>query len=199
MFTNEIEKYQSLNKLSEQNGIVIFGGTSDKKIPLCELKQAFDLRNNLYNRSFEKLSVKNACEIYDDCLKTLYPETLLLHIGESDLDCFKNSPSNFVSKYRELIKCIRNSNPKCHIAIISLKNPNGNHIITELNKQLKYIAESEQCEYEDISLKRIWNPRQTKDIISFVYSTGFVHPLNKRRSVYDLTKILFCFDPSYII
>ena len=40
-------KYQALNKLAEQNGIVIIGGTEDKEIPLCELKQAFELNLNL--------------------------------------------------------------------------------------------------------------------------------------------------------
>lgn len=56
MFKNEIKNYQALNELADQNGLVIFGGTEDRKIPLCELKQAFDLESNLYNRSISNLS-----------------------------------------------------------------------------------------------------------------------------------------------
>ena len=65
MLEKEIKKYQSLNELAEQGGIIIFGGTEDKEIPLCELKQAFELKSNLYNRSITNLSVDSAVEVYD--------------------------------------------------------------------------------------------------------------------------------------
>lgn len=199
MYENEVKKYQSLNQLAEPNGIVIFGGTSDKEIPLCELKQAFDLSTNLYNRSTEQLSINTALSFYDACIKSLAPDSILLHIGEADFDYFKENSADFCQKYRELIIFIRNTNKKCNIAIISFKNPDDNPAVAELNKHLKYIAESECCEYGDISAKRVWNPKQTKDVISFMYSTGFVRPLKIKRSVYDLAKILFCFAPSYIV
>ena len=38
----EIKKYSALNELAEKGGTVIFGGTTDVNIPLCELKQTFD-------------------------------------------------------------------------------------------------------------------------------------------------------------
>lgn len=196
MFENEIKKYLELNKLAEQNGIVIFGGTDDKEIPLCELKQAFELKSQLYNRSVTDLSVNNALEVYDECIAGINPESILLHIGAADLKCFAEKPSSFDQKYRELIKHIKSSNPKCNIAIISLKNHEEDANISEINKHLKYIAESEQCEYGDISAKRVWNPKETKDVVSFVYSTGFVRPLNIKRPIYDLAKILFCYTPS---
>ena len=198
MFKNEAEKYQSLNELATPNGVVILGGTSDTKIPLCELKQAFDLSTNLYNRSVENLSITYAIEHYNNCIKTLAPETILLHIGEADFDYFNENPSDFDQMYRELISTIKSSNSKCNIVIISLKNINDDVTIAELNKHLKYIAESERCEFGDISSKRVWNPKQTKDVISFVYSTGFVRPLRIKRPIYDLVKILFCFEPSYL-
>lgn len=194
MFENEIKKYQALNELAEQNGIVIIGGTEDKNIPLCELKQAFELNSNLYNRSVDNLSVNDVSKIYDACVAHLNPESVLLHIGNADLKLFEDNSSDFDNKYRELIKHIRTSNPKCNIAIISLKNADDNNNITEINKHLKYIAESERCEYGDISTKRVWNPKQTKDVVSFVYSIGFVHSLKNKRPVYDLVKILFCYN-----
>lgn len=194
MFENEIKKYQALNELAEQNGIVIIGGTEDKNIPLCELKQAFELNSNLYNRSVDNLSVNDVSKIYDACVAHLNPESVLLHIGNADLKLFEDNSSDFDNKYRELIKHIRTSNPKCNIAIISLKNADDNNNITEINKHLKYIAESERCEYGDISTKRVWNPKQTKDVVSFIYSIGFVHTLKNKRPVYDLVKILFCYN-----
>lgn len=198
MFENEIQKYQTLNKLAESNGIVILGGSADKEISLCELKQAFDLNSKLYNRSISDLSVDTALDVYHTCVAPLNPETILLHIGDADLELFSKNSSDFVQKYIELIHQIKSINNKCNITVISLKNYNDEITIHELNKHLKYIAESEQCEYIDISTKRVWNPQQTKDVVSFIYSTGFVRPLKKKRPVYDLVKILFCYEPSCI-
>ena len=194
MFEQELKKYMNLNELAEIGGTVIFGGTVDKEIPLCELKQAFSLNEKLYNRSFTGLSVKDAVAAYDSCISTLKPDCVLLHIGGEDIKLFDTNPADFEQHFRKLVQHIKESDKKCNIGIISLRNPDKSETITELNKSLKYIADSERCEFEDISVKRIWNPKGTKDIVSFVYSTGFVRPLKKNRSVYDLVRILFCYN-----
>ena len=192
MFENEIKRYKTLNELAKQNGILIFGGTDDKKIPLCELKQAFELNPDLYNRSVDNLSVVNAPEVYAACAAELKPETVILHIGKADLKlCEENAPE-FEKKYCELIRYIRANNTKCDVVIISFKNPKATADIAKLNKHLKYIANSEQCEYYDTSVNRTWNPIQSKDVISFVYSIGFVQPLKTKRPISDLVRILFC-------
>lgn len=197
MFEREMQKYNELNKLATSNGMVIVGCGEDKEIPLCELKQAFELDSNLYNRSLDNLSILNACQWYDACVAPLYPETVILHLGEADLELFQENSSTFVQKYQELIAHIRKIDKKCNIAMISLKNPNHDNIISELNKHLKYIAESEHCEYGDISTIRVWNPKETKDVMSFVYSLGFVRPLRSKRPIYDLAKVLFCYESFY--
>jgi hypothetical protein len=38
------------------------------------------------------------------------------------------------------------------------------------------------------------NPKQTKEVVSFLYSIGFVRPLKQKRPVQDMAKILFCYD-----
>ena len=194
MLEPETKKYLALNELAETGGTVILGDDLDKEIPLCELKQAFNLNEKLYNRSFSKLSIQDAIEIYDSCIAALKPDCVLLHIGEADVKLFDNTPSVFEHYFRKLIQHIKEEDKKCNIGIISLRNPNNSETITELNKSLKYIANSEKCEFEDISVKRVWNPKETKDVVSFVYSTGFVRPLKNQRSIYDLTKILFCYE-----
>lgn len=194
MFEREIKKYKALNDLAGQGGIVIFGGEKDREIPVCELKQAFTLEGDIYNRSIEGLSVMNAAGLYEKVVGELYPDMVLLHIGAVDQELFGEKPEEFDAKYRELIGKIRESDKKCEIVIVSLKNYSEEVHVQELNRHLKYIAESEQCKYADISVKRVWNPRQTKDVVSFVYSTGFVRPLKNRRPVYDLVKILFCYE-----
>lgn len=189
----KMKKYKLLNEIAEQGGIVIFGGSEDLNIPLCELKQAFALKENYYNRSVENISILKAAEFYESYVAELHPETVLLHMGDTDIEMFSKSPNEFADNYRKLILQIRKENKKCRIAIVSLKNYDGNTNITELNKHLKYIADSEKCEFFDISEKKVWNPKQTKDVVSFVYDIGFLHPLKNKRPIYDLVKMLFCF------
>ena len=191
MRETEIRNYIKLNQLAEQGGIVIFGSDKDKEIPTCEIRQALAIESKIYNRSFEKFSITEALNVYEKVVEPLSPETLLIHIGETDLDFFAENITMFDNKYRELIRYIKSQNPKCRITIVSLRNYDSDPLIEEINKHLKYIADSEQCEYGDIASKKVWNPKATMDAVTFVYSIGFVHPLKNKRPLYDLLKILF--------
>lgn len=192
MFESEITKYKALNELAEQGGSVIFGGSDDIEIPLCELKQAFSLGSNLYNRSFPEISVSCAKEIYDICIADLYPDNVLLHIGAADIKLFGENKQQFDSEYRELIAGIRKHDKKCNIVVVSLKNGSDSAVISDMNKHLRYIAETEHCEFADIGVKHIQRLRENKDVLSFVYSAGFVHPLSNKLPLYDLADVLFC-------
>ena len=194
MRETEIKNYTKLNELAEQDGIVIFGCGEDKDIPTCEIRQAFSVEPKVYNRSFENISVKDALRVYKETVDVLSPETVLLHVGETDLDFFAKDPAEFDHKYRELIRYIRSKNKKSRIAIVSLRNYNSDPQIEEINKHLKYIADSEQCEYGDVATKKVWNPKATRDVASFVCSLGFVHSLKNKRPLYDLVKMLFCYN-----
>ena len=188
----EVRKYQKLNELAEQGGIVVFGGSGDLKIPLGELRQAFSVESKMYNRSIAGLSVKDALSVYDECVAPIAPETVLIHIGEADRKFFEEHPSEFDNKYRELLSHIKSQNKKCRIAVISLRNYESNPQIEEINKHLKYIADFEKCEYGNIANKKVWNPQSTMNAVSFVYDIGFIRPLKNKRPLYDLVKILFC-------
>ena len=191
MRTLELKKYQRLNEIAEQGGIVIFGSDEDMSIPVGELRQAFSIESKMYNRSFSNLSIRDALEVYKKIIEPLEPETLLLHIGISDLSFFSENPTEFDNKYRELLGKIRLENPKIRIAIVSLRNYTEDPQIQEMNTHLKYIADSEKCEYGDISNKRVWNPQNTIDMISFIYSLNYVRHLNTKRPLHDLVKMTF--------
>lgn len=194
MYQPEFKKYLKLNELAEQDGIVIFGCNEDTSIPTCELRQAFSIDSKIYNRSFINLSISNALDVYKDIVAPLFPEAILIHLGEADRDFFINNPFEFDSKYCELIASIRAQNKSCRIAIVSLKNHDNISEINEMNKHLKYIADSERCEYIDISNQKVWNPKASMNAAAFVYSIGFVRPLKTKRPLYDLAKIVFCYD-----
>ncbi len=192
------DTYSLLNDLAEQGGVVIFGGSEDANIPLCELKQAFSLNSPIYNRSFENLSLENAAELYEHYVAPLCPECLLLHVGDMDKDLFKNSSEKFDQLARELIRHIRSLDKKCEIALISIKNPDNCACISEMNKHLKYIADSEHCQYGDITTKRVWNPKETQSTVSFVYSTGFVRSLKNKHPMNDMIKVFFTYNQSTV-
>ena len=192
MRESEIKKYQKLNDLAQANGIVIFGGKEDTNIPLCEIRQAFNVEENMYNRSFTDLSIEDAILVYDNCVSSISPETVFIHIGDCDIDMLKENPAEFDNKYRELIKHIRTQNKKCRIAVVSLRNYDSNPEIADVNKHLKYIADSERCEFGDISKRHVWNPKSSMDAASFVRTIGFVHTLKVQRPLHDLIRMLFC-------
>ncbi|MBQ7345572.1 MAG: hypothetical protein IJW45_05870 [Oscillospiraceae bacterium] len=187
----QIDTYQALNALASPGGVVIFGGSEDKRIPLCELKQAFQLREDFYDLSIADLTIADAPEFFDRCIAPLAPATLLLHLGEADLHTFELDPSTFHRTYGILLHHIKTSCKKCDIAVISLKETGTDPRIKQMNEHLRMIAESERCPYFDLSTMQLWDPKQTRDVMSFLYSTGFVRPLKQNRPLYDLVKILF--------
>lgn len=190
----EIKSYAKLNELAEQDGIVIFGCGEDKNIPTGEISQALALEQKLYNRSFINLSVTEALNLYEKVIAPINPETVLLHIGEADLANFQENPTEFDKEYLKLIKFIKAQNENCRIAVVSLKNFESKPNFAELNRHLKHLADSEKCEYGDISAKKVWNPKASMEAAAFVYSMGFIRPLKNKRPLYDLIKILFCYE-----
>ena len=194
-----IKTYRSLNSLATTGGLVIFGGAEDRLIPLGELKETFDLQYTFYNRSVPGLCLGNAEKTYDQCVAPLAPQEIYLHIGDADIALFTENAAGFDEGYCHLVQHIHSLDKKCRIAIISLKNPDNDPVITDLNKHLAVIAQNENCEFCDIAKQQVWNPRQTKEVVSFLYSIGFVRPLKQKRPLQDIAKILFCYEPAYIV
>lgn len=188
----ELALYRRLTPLARTGGVVIFGGTEDRQIPLCELKQAFDLRCDLYDRSVTGLTVEAAIPLYDAVVAPLAPADLFLHIGEADLEGFAGAPAVFDQRLRLLLRHIRGNDEKCRVTVVSVKDHAPEPVVREMNRHLAAIAEGERCHFWDISTQRVWNPQQMRDVLSFLYSTGFVRPLGQRPPVSELAKILFC-------
>ena len=195
MFEREISKFKSLNRFAQSNGIVIMGEAEDADIPLGELKQAFSLTENIYNRSISGLFVSDAEQVYEECIAELCPETVLIHIGESDLSAFASNETAFDECYRALIKAIRAKDKRTRIVIVSLKNHENDTVAAMLNKCLKTIADSEKCEFADVSAKVGSGVKENRDVMSFLYDIGFDGPLHIKRPLGNLVRILFgCSD-----
>ena len=188
----EAKKYAALNRLAKRHSTVILGGSEDKDIPLCELKETFEIETELYNRSVSALSVKDAVQVYDAYVAPLHPEAVLLHIGAADEQLFAKDPALFDQNYRALLTHIKRLDDKCKIAVITIKERQDAPHIVRLNRHLQAIAQGERCEFFDVNVKRVWNPKGTKDALAFVYALGLVR--KNIRPLYDIIKILFCYD-----
>lgn len=189
MFETQIKRYKALNSLAEKGGVVILGGDRDLGIPLCELRQAFDIEARLYNRSLAGLSVLDAIAVYDACVAELEPDTLLLHLGAADLELVETDPVTFDRAYRALVEHVQNSCPDCRIAIVSLADGRDERY-GAVDRHLRHIAESEQCSFADTAAHSVWNPRETRRVMSFARAMGLGRE-GRRKPLYDLVKILF--------
>lgn len=182
-----IMQYSRLNQLADLGGIVILGGSADLQLPLGELQQAFSLEQKLYNRSVAGLTLADAVGVYETWVAPLAPEAVLLHLGADDRALFARDQAAFENAYRALIACIRSRDPGCRVALVSLREPDSDG----LNRCLKDLAATERCAFGDISTRRVWNPKSTRDTASFLYSLGFVRPLNNRRPLEDLVGLIY--------
>ncbi len=150
-YERETDVYKQLNKIARKDGIVLFGSNFAKAIPVCELKQAFELDCDIYNRSLTDLSVFDAEGLLDRCVISLAPKKVLLQLGETDLERGYCTIPEIINAYEKVIVKLRKANKRCQITLVSVCN-NGSELHPgELNKQIEKLARKEKCKYADIS------------------------------------------------
>lgn len=176
---------------TENEAVILFGGSADKEIPVAEIAQSYDFNFPMYNRSFHGLSLKDAKKSFSEKIETMNPEAVILHIGADDLDLFKKNSAEFDIKYIDLISFIKSGNKKRRVALISNLDPVNAHLFDEMNRHIKAIADSEHCTFVDINNAKLWNPESTKELMSFMYNIGFDQPLNVKKPLGDISEILY--------
>ncbi len=176
---------------TENEAVILFGGSADKEIPVAEIAQSYDFNFPMYNRSFHGLSLKDAKKSFSEKIETMNPEAVILHIGADDLDLFKKNSAEFDIKYIDLISFIKSGNKKRRVALISNLDPVNAHLFDEMNRHIKAIADSEHCTFVDINNAKLWNPESTKELMSFMYNVGFDQPLNVKKPLGDISEILY--------
>lgn len=116
-------------------------------MPVCELKQAFGVDCDLYNRSLPELTVSEASVVIDDCVSGLLPGKALINLGETDLEYGCPIP-NIICEYEKLIEKIRRSSKRCKLVIVSVCEDGKGEL---LNRELEKMADRMKCQYADIS------------------------------------------------
>lgn len=181
--------FKELNGLAKKNQVVLVGGSLDREIPVTELGQAFSFDFELYNRSAEALSVKEAKAYFEENVSSLEPEGVILHIGDSDIVSFQNDSKAFDMNYLDLIKAVKKASRKCRIALVSVNNPKSDKLVSQLNAHIKGIASSEKCAFVNLDNARLWNPKANLASSNFARSMG----LNIRKPLNDVAEILYSY------
>lgn len=151
MYEREAEEYCELNEVAATNGVVMFGSTFAKEIPVGELRQAFDLSFNIYNRSFTDVSVFDAEPLLIKCAESLAPSKLILQLGETDLERGFKSVPEIISAYDTLVKNIKKRNRFTEVVIVSVcENENGVQPAV-FNSELEKMAKKNKCRFADIT------------------------------------------------
>ncbi|MCQ2590768.1 MAG: hypothetical protein MJ179_10125 [Treponema sp.] len=190
--TNTQEKnmnYQELNGIAKTNQVVLMGGSMDQLIPVTELAQSFSFNFELYNRSSEKLSVKNAVEYFNNMIAPITPEGIIIHLGDEDLNLFTSNPTEFDKYYLDLLSAVSACNRKMRIALVSVNNPSKNEVIKNMNAHIKSIASSSKCQFVNLDNAALWTPKANKAALDFAYSMG----LQVRKPLLNVAEILYSY------
>lgn len=188
-FQEEDMNYQELNTVAKKNAVILMGGDLDKQIPVAELAQSFDFNFQIYNRSEEKLSVKQARTFFQDNINAMEPEGIIIHLGDSDMSLFKTNSADFDKYYLTLLAAVKACNKRCRIALVSVNNPNSDKTIAEMNRHIKALADSEKAVFINLDNAKLWNPQAAKASVSFAYGMG----LKVRKPLTDVAEILYSY------
>lgn len=150
-YERELNDIHQLNQVAKKHGVVLFGSTFAKNIPVGELLQDFDLDRDVYNRSIADLSVFDAGKILTDCVDALKPEKILLQLGETDLERGYKTIPEILDAYREIIKTLQADNRNSDIVLVSVCETGAGIYPETFNSALKTLAHETGCTYADIT------------------------------------------------
>lgn len=187
-------RFEKMTRTTKKNdSVILFGGTADKSIPVAEIAQDYEFNFKMLNRSCYALSLKDAKKVYAEQIEKLNPESVILHIGEEDLSMFEKNTADFDVQYMDLISYIKRTNSKVRIALVSNMAKDNSAIYNEMNRHIKAISDSEKCVFLNIDNAKLWEPENTKELMAFMYSTGFDRPLNVKKPLGDICEVIYSY------
>ena len=144
-YAEALNKYKTLNKMAEKNGVVFFGADWLSGIPLAELARDNGIEAAVYNRSLKGLVLDDAEKVLEACVYGLNPDKVFVNIGENDVKSSSFNINEFAEKYEWLLYAIH-SRCNCKIYILSVVSDKQNSV----NESLKKIAQKYTCEYVEV-------------------------------------------------
>ncbi len=147
-YKNELDYYRGLNRVAERGGVVFFGSTFARNIPVAELGQSLGLDCTICNRSFTDLSVFDAAEVIGDAVLALEPKKIIMQLGETDTERGFRSAEQIAAEYESLVNSVKKHDRKIKIVIASVCSSDPE--CQRLNRLLGELAERCGVQYADI-------------------------------------------------
>lgn len=110
------KKFKILNELAVKGETAVFGSDYLCDFPFYTFMQKRVSDYAVYNRSIEGLTVKEAKNVVEDCLKYLSPENILISFGENE-----DLNDEFYDNYKELILKIRRLYKNAKLCILQTR------------------------------------------------------------------------------
>ncbi|MDE6067372.1 MAG: hypothetical protein K2F89_00260 [Treponemataceae bacterium] len=145
----KINRYETLNRISKQGGIVFFGSSYFAGMNVEELAADSGIGATVYNRSLEGLRIDAAGRFLQSCIHGLQPSRIFINIGECDLAARGFEMQSFLNNFEWLLLSLHRKCGGCRIHIVSVVSDNKN--ASELNAQLKKLASNLGCTFIDVA------------------------------------------------
>jgi len=130
------KRFKILNEMSLKGQKVVFGSSFMSNFPFYELIQKKTTEFVIYNRSIDDLTIKEAIDSCEDCLKDLQPNNIIISFGEND-----EINDKFFKDYKILISKIQKLNKTAKIALVNTLDD------TSIDNTLSRIAKENNITY----------------------------------------------------
>lgn len=143
--------FVTLNEMAIKGEVAVFGSDYLYDFPFYDFMQGTVTDYVVYNRSLEGLTVSEAKNLYEYCLKSLDPKTILLSFGDTE-----TIDEKFYQDYSELIKKVTSSYP--HAKVYVMQTPNKDE---QTNERIKRLVAGTTAQYvsldpEETSLPEVF-------------------------------------------
>lgn len=154
----EVSNYSVLNRYAKENSTVIIGSDYMHNIPIAELKQAFEINCDIYNRSLTGLTINESFEVLNDVIESLNPSKMLIQLGEIEVNNSSVEIESLITQLSDLIASV-NKNKSIRIVLVSLANLDCSSKVNKFNTLLEKLARTTHCQFADINV-----PAQMEDV-----------------------------------
>jgi len=129
----KVNLYRTINDITLQGEVVIFGADFMADFPFYELSQKYLFSAALYNRSLHGLTLPLADRYLKECVLDIHPSKVFFALGENDLE-----DPNAMERYRKLIMRTQRALP--HTRLYLLPVPETTPAAKKFNLELLRLA-----------------------------------------------------------
>ena len=159
--SQELTRFSQLNEVSPKGGVVFFGSTFMKDLPVSELAADFDMHENVYNRSVEGLKIADAENAIQSCVAELDPSKVFVCLGDADVTAENFNTKEFLSQYEWLLYSLHD---KCKAELFIVSVMSNAPVAQTINNKLKTLAKNTGCSFIDCTASL---GHKNEDVIAF--------------------------------